>query len=166
MSPHPHDDDAWLAVQYVLGELSADERTRFESRLADDAPLCQHVADAAVLLATARAAGSGRAQVLALAKPRRHLAAVTALAVAALCLVLAVLPRDERPAQPGGAAKLVSLWRGQAEVLNSDGDDFDGSDFHPEWASDQVPSWMIAAVSLERKKHAAGESPEDEWEDN
>jgi anti-sigma factor RsiW len=165
MSPHTH-DDAWLAVQYVLGELSADERTRFESRLADDANLCQHVADAAVLLTTAQATSPSVTQVAPRIVPRRSLVAVTAVAAAALCLVLAVLPRDERPAQTGGAAKLVKLWRGQADTLSSDGDDFDAIDDHSEWAADQVPSWMIAAVSLERKKHAPGETPQDEWEEN
>jgi len=172
MPPQTFHDDAWLAVQYVLGELPADSCAEFEARLADDPVLCQHVADAARLVATTSASFATRVPTL-VAKPvpvqsRRHLAAFIAVAATALCLVLAVLPRDEhRSRDQGAAAKLVSLWRTNTDPFLTGTDDLDLADDHAEWSSDQVPSWMIAAVSLDRHQQAPGERrPEDKWEEN
>lgn len=172
MSSETYHDDAWLAVQYVLGELPAEASVAFEARLADEVSLCQRVADASLLVATTKAAAPVCAP-LPVAVPRHRRAAVAAVAAAAVCTMLTLLPRDERPAAPGEsrtAAKLLSLWRGHGDALSSDAD-FDGVVDHAEWSNDQVPSWMIAAVSLERRQRAPGENAtpgqtDEEWEDN
>ena len=46
----------WLAMQYVLGELSDSERDAFEVRLTDDPAVCEAVTAASRLVLTARAA--------------------------------------------------------------------------------------------------------------
>jgi hypothetical protein len=182
MSAELHRDDAWQAVQYVLGELSAHAAARFEARLAEDAALCQHVADASLLVATTKAAAPVFTAPVDVVRPaggmraaasRSRWAAVAAVAASALCLMLSIVPRDDRSTQPGetsSAAKLLSLWRGQGDALACDAD-CDGIDDYAEWSSDHVPGWMIAAVSLERRQRTPGEQPspgrpEEEWEDN
>jgi anti-sigma factor RsiW len=157
------DADDWLAQQYVLGELPAVAASAFESRLADDAALCQRVADAACLVATVQAA---RPQSVAVPSapvaPQRRGAAIAAVAAAAVCLFVSILPRPDQPASPqdqGVAAKWLSLWRGQGDVLRSTlarDSESDGLEDSAEWSSDQVPSWMIAAVSLERRDASRG----------
>jgi anti-sigma factor RsiW len=173
MSPHCLPDDAWLALQYVLGELSPSEQAALEIRLSDDPALCQQVADATLLLATLQAAepvvSVPAVTAVPADPPRRRLAAVICVAAAALCLVLAVLPREEhrlrQPGEAGAAAKLVGFWRGHAGGLVALSDDLD--DDHADWSNDQVPGWMIAAVSLEQhRKHTTGENTDDEWEEN
>jgi hypothetical protein len=171
MSAELHRDDAWLAVQYVLGDLPADAATRFEARLADDAGLCQHVADASLLVAITKAAAPVSSRPVATPRPRWG--AVAAVLASAACLVFAALPREESSPHRGetsSAAKLLSLWRGQGDAHFCDAD-CDGIDDYAEWSSDQVPSWMIAAVSLERRQRTPGDQsapgqPEEEWEDN
>ena len=46
-------EQEWLALQYVLDELSGAERDTFEVRLANEPALCQAVADASRLVLTA-----------------------------------------------------------------------------------------------------------------
>lgn len=178
MSSNSHHGDHWLAQQYVLGELSPQAAGAFEARLADDAVLCQRVADATLLIGTLEVIGTLAATrprvatcAVGSAKPGRRTAAFAAVAAVAFCLLVSVMPRPDEPAPPdhrasangGVATKLLSLWRGQSEwraqgdVLrstignDSENDSFDDAD----WSSDQVPSWMIAAVALERRATAS-----------
>jgi anti-sigma-K factor RskA len=176
MPSHPANDDLWLAQQYVLGELPTDLMAAFETRLADDPALCQHVADASQLVCTLQAAGPhiptpAVASPVSVAPTPRRRAAVAAILAAAVCLAVAVLSQREPSlsrGDHGAALKLLSLYRGQNDALRvaavSDAD-HDGFDDHAEWSHDQVPSWLIAAVSLERRAELPGQ-PDDEWEDN
>jgi len=159
--------DAWLALQYVLDELGEMERAAVEQRLADDSALCQAVADAAILLDGTRAAMSSRPMRAPTAAPRRRLSAVIAVAVAALCLVISVLPREERRHRKiDSAARLVSFWRGHAGEGLATSEEAESADDHLEWSNDQVPGWMIAAVSLEPRKSASGQPSDEKWEEN
>lgn len=163
LTDHPHDD--WLAEQYVLGELSPAARTLFEARLADSPELCQRLADA-VLLFDALAVSAPVIQRATLPAPRRSWASLAAVLASSICLLLAWFPSTRNPLERDSAAvQLVSLWRVQADlprlVALTDTDFEDEAD----WSCDQVPSWMIAAVSLERDRSPGTESDE-AWEDN
>lgn len=160
---HPHDD--WLAQQYVLGELSPAARTRFEARLADNPELCQRLADA-MLLFDALGVNAPVTQRSTPAAPRRSWASVAAVLTASVCLLLAWLPSTRSTSQrDSSAVQLVSLWRVQADLPRLAAlTDVDFEE-EPGWSCDQVPRWMIAAVSLERGLAPATESDE-AWEDN
>uniref|UniRef100_A0A7C4QN79 Uncharacterized protein n=1 Tax=Schlesneria paludicola TaxID=360056 RepID=A0A7C4QN79_9PLAN len=68
------------------------------------------------------------------------------------------------------AAQLVTLWRGHHETLKTAAvSEPDLSDDDAEVAADQIPAWMIAAVSLERGRQELNprdDWPRDDWEDN
>lgn len=163
LSDHPHDD--WLAQQYVLGELSPAARTQFEARLADSPELCQRLAEA-VLLFEALVVSAPVIQRPTPSTPRRSWASFAAVLAASVCLLLTWLPSTRGTVERDNiAVQLVSLWRVQADLPRpaalTDADFEDEAD----WSSDQVPSWMIAAVSLERGL-APGTQSDEAWEDN
>lgn len=56
MAPNVDDRLSWLAMQYVLGELSDADRDQFEIRLADDLAACEAVAQASRLQLALQAA--------------------------------------------------------------------------------------------------------------
>ncbi len=167
----PNDDrDNWLAMQYVLGELSETEQQAFEDRLADDLAACEAVTRASRLLLTAREvlAESQPVPVLiapatpvlvapaaAPIKPPRNswlVVVVSSAAMAMLCLLGLQAPvKTANVATLTGrdpaAAELVSLWHSGMSVADSESDDLDEL---ADAAGDvAVPGWMLAAVSFE-----------------
>ena len=143
-----HDDSLeWLAQRYVLGELGADEVAAFEARLADDEQAAAAVADAARLMMSVQAAVESQAQPTNLAARRHHparsLAARIAIGIAGLAAAVAVvwlLPRggDE-------AAELAARWAEIPDVVPAD----DAAE-DEEADGDEVPDWLLAAVTLEQ----------------
>lgn len=159
----PNDDrDDWLAMQYVLGELSESEQQAFEDRLADDLAACEAVMRASRLLLTTREVMT-EAQpapvLVAVAtspiKPQRNswlVVVVSSAAVAMLCLLGLQTPTKtvgvaRLTGHDPAAAELVSLWHSGMAAADSDADELDEL---ADAAGDvAVPGWMLAAVSFE-----------------
>lgn len=147
--------DDWMAMQYVLGELPDAERAMFEERMADDLAVCEAVTRASRLVLTARAAMSPPETIQSVPAiqsqaNRSWLAFVaTSVAVALLCVFAFRVPvtRDTSVAAVDPAAELVSLWRSGMSAADADQDE---PDELADAAGDVgVPTWMLAAVSLE-----------------
>jgi anti-sigma factor RsiW len=173
MNPsRPPADLAWLARQYVLGELPDDESARFEATLADDPAACEAVAEATRLVLTLQVA---LPQPMQPARTNHRLVAATALAAGVLVAVLAWRPAVFEPtesehdglvraevikARQIEARQLVQQWRGGrtlvGPLMTSDEDDIELAD-----SADAVPAWMLAAVSIE-KSQAVGEPGQDD----
>ena len=173
----------WLAMQYVLGELSESERDAFEERMSNDLAICEAVTLASRLVLTARAAlGEEPAcRVDQLTRPasvpdhsisathssRSSWLAVTVVSVAMALLCLFALQLPDR--SPNGtevarrdpaAAELVSLWRSGMNSGEADSDDAD--ELTDATGDVAVPGWMLAAVSLE----AAADGPSEKVQEN
>ncbi|MDB5343272.1 MAG: hypothetical protein JWP89_1649 [Schlesneria sp.] len=174
MSVDSNDRD-WLAMQYVLGELSDTERNAFEERLPSDVDLCEAVTAASRLMLTAHAAIEANSSSISIRRdsnrltPGRSWSAVVATATAmAMALLLVVRipvksPTDGRVANDSPqAAELVSLWRSGSDSSDDDSDDVD--DIMDDAADVAVPSWMLAAVSIEAG-HAIN-APSDQVQEN
>lgn len=166
----PNDDrDNWLAMQYVLGELSETEQQAFEDRLAGDLAACEAVTRASRLLLTAREALVQSQPAPALVapavpvlvapatpiKPQHNswlVVIVSSAAVALLCLLGLQTPTKTADVarltgRDPAAAELVSLWHSGMSVADSESDDLDEL---ADAAGDvAVPGWMLAAVSFE-----------------
>uniref|UniRef100_A0A7C2P096 Zinc-finger domain-containing protein n=1 Tax=Schlesneria paludicola TaxID=360056 RepID=A0A7C2P096_9PLAN len=171
-SSYPSADRVWLAQQYVLGELSDDEAARFEETLADDPAACTAVADAARLVLSLEALAPTPTVVAAPVAARdRRLVVAVAMAACVLLMVLAWRPQSDPEstrqvrAEIIEARELVDRWRGGRAYAGPliPGDDEDAEVVE---GGDAVPSWMLAAVSIDKKP--VGHSSEDEevWEDN
>jgi anti-sigma-K factor RskA len=155
-----NNDREWLAMQYVLGELSDAERNALEERLPGDMQLCEAVTAASRLMLTAHAAIEANSSSTSIRpdsnqpRPGRSWSAVVATAAAmAMALLLVVRipvksPTDGRLANDSPqAAELVSLWRSGSDASDDDSDDLD--DVVDDAADVAVPGWMLAAVSIE-----------------
>lgn len=151
----------WLAMQYVLGELSESERAAFEERLADDLAVCEAVTSASRLVLTARAAlsepnvdlvsvaGASRGRVVAGSTRGSWLAVVvTSAALVLLCLCAIPSPkRTDVVSLDPAAAELVSLWRSGTSLGDDESDDME--ELADPAGDAAVPGWMLAAVSFE-----------------
>jgi anti-sigma-K factor RskA len=166
MSSIEMNDRNWLAMQYVLGELSESDRIAFEERLPTDLQLCEAVTAASRLVLTAQAASmhddawqsrqpsiSTRQETGATAASRSWSAVIVTCAAMAMALMLVVRIPVKSPADghvsnnSPQAAELVSLWRSGSDAGDDDSDDLDEM---ADAATDvAVPSWMLAAVSIE-----------------
>ncbi len=181
----------WLAVQYVLGELSESEASAFEERLAVDLTACEAIAEATRLTLALQLAAADRVVV------RDHVAitdlsavalshqlelrscsmrrasrgswlALTGAAMAAAGLLAAISlgpagSRQEPLAQVDRtASELVSLWRTGSLMAATVLDD---ADVEVDESNHEVavPNWLFTAVSLEQLQ-PAGESNEDSQE--
>jgi len=155
----------WLAIQYVLGELSETEQQTFEERLANDLIACEAVMRASRLVLTVRNVAvepsaprqpaPSIAPAISSVKPPRNswlVVMAASAAVAILCLLGSQIPLNSSgtPRLAGrdpAAAELVSLWRSGMATADSDSDDLDEL---ADAAGDvAVPGWMLAAVSFE-----------------
>lgn len=145
----------WQAMQYVLGELSEADRVAFEERMVDDLAVCEAVTVASRLVLTTQAVLSVPTiapQAMTTRPVRGSWTAVllTSAAMAMLCLIAVRVPlgpeTDSKVAkQDPQAAELVSLWRSGTD----DDDESDELEDSMADASESVPGWMLAAVSLE-----------------
>jgi anti-sigma-K factor RskA len=168
MSVDKNDRD-WLAMQYVLGELSDAERNAFEVRLPADLELCEAVTAASRLMLTAHAAIEANSSPISVRRdsnqrtPGRSWSAVVVMAAAmAMALLLVVRIPVKSPNDSPQAAELVSLWRSGSDSSDDDSDDVD--DIIDDAADVAVPSWMLAAVSIEAG-HAIN-APSDQVQEN
>ncbi len=175
----------WLAVQYVLGELSESELLAFEERLAVDLVACEAVAEAARLTLTLQVAAADSPVVAACTTnsprvlpdatvhsskttPRGSwlvLAGATTAAAALLAAMSfgpAISPSTQLARVDRSASELVSLWRAgsAAAELNIDDAEVELVESRSEVA---VPDWLFAAVSLEQPNPATN-STEDRQE--
>jgi anti-sigma factor RsiW len=122
MSPRvdtPHDESSgvdgalnWLAMQYVLDELSDADRVAFELRLADDLVACEAVAEASRMnltlhaaLAESTSSDSGgkndRVNRVVAPTPRRSWLAVGTAMISVACLFMAIAYWPHESADPG-----------------------------------------------------------------
>jgi hypothetical protein len=154
----------WLALQYVLGELSESDRSTFELRLADDLQACEAVVAATRLAMTLQAATSIVAPAAVMPVRSKSLTGawlaigMTSAAMALSCLLVF---RTPTPATPSSAAQLVSLWHAEADAGDEDSDD--GDDLMDAAGDVAVPGWMLAAVSLESPR---SDEPADDVKEN
>lgn len=158
----------WLAMQYVLGELSESDRDAFEERMADDLTICEAVTTATRLMLATRAAlqpvmGSVASSIdihreqRATPASRTNAArgswlvvAIASAAMAMLCLFAVRVPvggPDLANYRDPAAAELVSLWHSGMNSGEADSDDMD--DVADASGDVTVPDWMLAAVSFE-----------------
>jgi anti-sigma factor RsiW len=171
---------AWLAMQYVLGELPEIELSAFEERLASDFAACEAVADSTRLMLTLQSAVTEAATVAlpeienrsgrsAKTTPRGSWLALAGATAAAAVLLAAMSLGPNRPRQDQlaradrSASELVSLWRSSSATAEADTDELEVevAESNHDVA---VPNWLFAAVSLEQSK-ADGDSTE-EWQEN
>lgn len=178
MSSSENPDRNWLAMQYVLGELPEHEQVAFEERLPTDLDLCEAVTAASLVLQTTRAAFTtpdtvARSVVTSpqpATKSNRSLLAVAVASAAMALAVLLVVRLPQNTQQPAvltanpnpQAAELVSLWQSGSDPDNEDADDVD--DELESGAEVAVPSWMLAAVSIEAQGSA--HTPSDKAQEN
>ncbi len=181
--PQETDPRFFLAVQYVLGELSGTEQDAFETALPDDPALCALVAEASRLVCGVRQIVSdteSRPSITPVqhsftVPPKRDRWTVAALTAAA-SLLAAVWLGHFSPSTPSSAAirssqavELVSLWRNAGPSVGGSvtAEAMFDADGLATVQDDHVPPWMLAAVSLE-KRHTATSLPEstEVWEDN
>ncbi len=160
----------WLAVQYVLGELSESDQFAFEERLASDSSACEAVAEATRLTLALQSAVTDVVTIAAPATaipsvrsakptPRGSWLALAGATTAAAGLLAAMSlgpnsPRQDQLARVDrSASELVSLWRtgSSAAEVDADESDVEVAEASPDVA---VPNWLFAAVSLEQGKPA------------
>jgi hypothetical protein len=160
MTPHDHDDLAWLAFRYVAGELDRDEAADFEHRLDAEQSAREAVAEAVAMAEALALAGSRKKGSLRLVR-----SAGVVLAAAA-CLFLAIslwlfAPGKTRSEPDAGAASVALSWSGlrqNAEIEHRDDlfawleepsaeapseGDTDSQD-----TADGPPGWLLEAASL------------------
>ena len=153
--PSPHDDAAdlaWLAQQYILGELSPTAAAEFELRLAADEAAGMALVRAVRLHETICTL-SPQPLLSSRRPPRHRLLALIASIAAAVAVACFLLPGRRDGLQSGlatlppqQAAALVSAWRSARPepVLTPE-----------RWTEDDVtddevvPEWLLSAVSLE-----------------
>jgi len=179
MSSENDDQLNWLAMQYVLGEMSESDSNAFEDRLADDLAACEAVARASRMRLVLRAAlaepkTAVRVTQNVAASSRRSWLVVGTTAVA-VCLFLGTtflllngnnskLARLSRAnGSDGAVAELFSRWQAgttAAEMEPVDSDD----DLQEPLADVAVPEWLLAGLSIEKDGVVEGQT--DELKDN
>lgn len=135
----------WLARRYVLGELPAAEAAAFEAHLADDELAATAVADAARLVMALEAAREVTITSQTTGTSWAGRIAIGLAGLAAAVAMIGLLPsRDD--AAGGRSAELAERWAEIADTTTAEelADDDDTA------AGDDVPDWLLAAVTLEQ----------------
>lgn len=161
----PHDETDWLAVRYLLDELTPDEAAAFEARLADDQPVREALARATVLVQALGEVGHAAVSVVPSRRPLARGVAALLATVAAVVLVGVFVSRGVKtePAKRQrlatdevDPARLVVLWADAEEPTDSavaaealDNGAVESDPLLP-------PDWMLAAVEQEA---ASGDAP-------
>ena len=154
----------WEAFQYVSGDLTVEESEQFELRMADDADLCDAVAEATLLtLSVAELpAGSESISLQAAATqeqvPQQSRSAHRAIATIVsltCCLALGVFllrsPSAPSPASSTEATVADQTTDNAEDLVNAWADSFADEESETEVAvADEleVPDWMFAAMTL------------------
>jgi len=155
---HFLDDGDWLAVRFVLGELSASEAAAFELQLANDQAARDAIVRATRLVETLAAIPAPAARSVRRSMSRRIVAALTVVA-AGICVALvgyrSLVPTvpevvERKPAGSVDPARLAALWLDSANSLNGLPD----IEATEESSSDSEsvllpPDWLLAAVEQE-----------------
>jgi ferric-dicitrate binding protein FerR (iron transport regulator) len=157
-----HDESAqldWLAVQYVLGELSPDDAVSFETCLAEDQAARDSLVRATRLVENVSLAKPSASVPVSRRPALRHIAAALAAVAATLLVGLAVWngsvpPEDARQdlaADNIDPARLVVLWAASEDTLNGSalGDTPDEAAAADPDSALLPPDWMLAAVEYE-----------------
>lgn len=155
------DGQAWLAMQYVLAELSEDQRAVFEDAMAVDTNLCEAVVEACRMSAgVVLACEADRIAVpRVIVRPRKSLS--TRFGVIAACaslfalIVLMRLPIRDRMSEnmssyddAAAAEALVGLLQDQLPSgADSDGEVDTAAD--DSLANLIAPEWLLSAVDLD-----------------
>ncbi|MGC1274512.1 MAG: hypothetical protein WBC44_12475 [Planctomycetaceae bacterium] len=157
-----NDDAEWLAIRYVLDELTSGEAAAFERRLGVEQSARDALVQATRLVSTVAATNSVRTA--AAGRRGRRPRTIAALAATAATLLVGVVALQNRFADPQNVgvpvvtddvdpARLAVLWSQSAETLNGVPESLDEvsaveTDVDP---SDVFlpPDWMLAAVEQE-----------------
>jgi anti-sigma-K factor RskA len=164
-------DAQWLAIRYVLGELSEEQSESFEAAMADDVALCEIVLQATLLNSAValvcESHHSGRPALVAIATDESFLpgianersafakfgvfAATTAMVLAVLAMVMLqnsphsnVLASDD-----DATADMLAMLLNNASSndFNGEFDEFSSSD--DSVSSLVAPEWLLTAVDLD-----------------
>lgn len=172
---------AWLAMQFVLGELTDEQTAQFDAAMHNDVTLCDLVVEATrlifgLMLAAETSPHFARPTVAVAPRHRSPLVAwvVGGSVVAAMTLgVMSALTDSRFPGDSSGSGRLVSLATAAdvetanvyMELLPEDGameadDVSDEDNAERDALSDlMAPEWLLTAVALEEQ--SAAESPAD-----
>lgn len=158
---HAKHDLHWLAQQYVLDELDADEAAAFENRLHDDEQAAAAVAAAVRTVAAVNAGSSALARMPSVVPIiRRHARGWLAASVAAVAFGLALILVAAKATRhaidvPRTAAQLVGRWNDCAMHSALGG----GLATRLELpAQERLPRWLVAAVTISGETIATEES--------
>lgn len=160
-------DVSWLAWRYLLDELDADADAAFERRLAHDEAAAAAVAEAARLVEAVAGAASVGA-VIDRPPVRRHWLPVAAACAALVAGILLIVvssgerPLGSTPVAGSRAAELVRLWSSGEQGAVGDADDPHGIGVGEEGVGDEVPGWLLTAVTLDHDRRAAAAEADDE----
>ena len=179
------DDTQWLAMQYVLGELTQEESEQFESAMFEDVALCEAVVAATQLTAgIAMACGlrpASSAPVVfarmpsSISEPIRPAFARTIVVGAAITMALTVLEMVTLQNSPRSGASSAAIDDAAAdalavllrnETLNDSPNEFDEWNVPDDSISGLVaPEWLLTAVDLDASSESDDHpvvSPDDE----
>ena len=157
MTEHiPSDDLFWTAARYAWGELSMEDATAFEDRLATDETACLAVAEAVQLMAHLKAATQQNtyASVPAADFPsrrqqRRSAAAWVTIAGLAVAMAWFAVQQASPPSSADPVStELLARWTDAGSL--TDADMFDDFDLEPELLDESLtaPGWLVQAVQL------------------
>lgn len=163
MSTDMDNDLNWLAMRYVLGELSESDRDAFEQRLLGDLAACEAIAAASRMRHGLHATiADSLVHQPSQQIVRSSARSLPAVAAALLCLSVTFVGVGywlSSPVSNHIAAELVSRWRTgmDASIDDSDTsvDEIDDSNVESE-----IPEWLIAGVALENQNSSNGHDNE------
>ena len=157
MSSNGDDQLNFLAMRYVLGELSESDRDAFEARLVDDLAACEAVAEASLLRLNINAALAEtkievRPHQISNAVSSRSLFAVGTSISTVACLVLAMTVWPIGINDPGVSrspvVELAARWRTAMKPADVELDESE-DELQDVSADIAVPDWLFAALSVE-----------------
>ena len=165
------DDALWLAMRYVLGELSDEQAESFEAAMAEDVTLCEAVLQATQLNSAVALAyesqHSGRPTLVCITNDELSLpvnapdrssfarfgvfAATTAMVLAILAMVMLQNspPAEELASDDDAAADMLAMLLDHASSsdMSSEFDEYNSMD--DSVSSLVAPEWLLTAVDLD-----------------
>jgi hypothetical protein len=160
-------EQSWLAMQYVLGELSESESAALESVMQHDVTLCESVADAARLCAgIALAAESDRRTAGRAVQPvtRTRFSVISACAVLVVTLIVMLLAAPMR-----SRVNVLGVQDSDPVFAQLDDNELSGESetelIEDLTAADSLaelvaPEWLLTAIELDDARNTSGEFPE------
>lgn len=150
----PADDETdWLALRYLLGELSTSDAAAFEDRLGEDQTAREAVARASRLVTVLAEAPRPVEPLAPSRRTPRRVAAIFATIAAGIAAVIAwrSIADAPRPVAPLATsdvdpARLVVLWSDAAESATDEAGSDDVDDSGDAETALVPPDWLLAAV--------------------